>query len=152
VTLRVVGSVFAGPHRLGDFAWMVQQPEWDDDLFVFNDNEEQFRAFRRDPSDPAGCARGGGNAAIRPYRCQQPPRVAGVPTGSRGAGYEALTPPVQAVIDDAFAVIRELVASGRFQRVVYSAETPDGTVGTGIFTVGPDVTRYITEQLRILAS
>jgi hypothetical protein len=64
---------------------MIEQPDWADALFVFNDNEEQFRAYRRDPADPRGCTRGGGNAAIRPYRCTEPPRAAGIPTGVGGA-------------------------------------------------------------------
>ena len=44
---------------------------------------------------------GGGNAAIRPCRCEEPPRVAGIPTGTHGTGYPRLTPKVKAVIDDA---------------------------------------------------
>ncbi|MGA7689737.1 MAG: hypothetical protein WCA29_10990 [Jiangellales bacterium] len=40
----------------------------DDALFVFNDNESQFRAYRADRAGGAGCSPGGGNAVIRPYR------------------------------------------------------------------------------------
>ena len=68
---------------------MIQQPEHARTLFVFNDNEEQFRAFLR--NEPSGCTGGGGNAVIRPWRCSEPPRAAGVPTGAGGAGYPALT-------------------------------------------------------------
>lgn len=73
--IEVIGSVFAGAGKIGDFAWMIRQPEYADVLFVFNDNEEQFRAYRKDPQGSYGCSPGGGNAIIRPYQCQSPPRA-----------------------------------------------------------------------------
>jgi hypothetical protein len=69
--------------------------DYADALFVFNDNEEQFRAHRQDPGDPRGCARGGGNAAIRPYQCAEQVRAAGIPTGVDRAGYPQLTDSVR---------------------------------------------------------
>ena len=147
--MELVGSVFTGRGRAGDFGWMIEQPEYADALFVFNDNEEQFRAYQRDRTGGAGCSRGGGNAVIRPYRCADPPRAAGVPTGAHGGGYRELTDAVRAVIDDAFAVIGELLASGRYARVFYSADA-DGGLGTGIFTVAGDVKAYIVDKLRAL--
>ena len=127
---------------------MIERPEYADALFVFNDNEEQFAAYVRDPTDPRGCVRGGGNAAIRPYRCTEPVRAAGIPTGVRGAGYPGLTQETRRVIDEAVAVVRGLVESGRYRRVIYSAADESGALGTGIFTVGDDVKAYIVEQLR----
>ena len=59
---------------------------------------------------------------------------------------------MRAVIDDAVAVIRELLATGRYDRVVYSAADDSGGLGTGIFDVGDDVKAYIVAQLRGLAS
>ena len=94
--------------------------------------------------------RGGGNAGIRPYQCLDPPRAAGVPTGSSGAGYPELTEAVRRVLDDAFVVVKYLLASGRYQRVFYSAANADGDLGTGIFQVGDDVKRYIVAELRKL--
>ena len=146
---EVIGSQFAGGGREGDFAWMIEQDEYADALFVFNDNEEQFRAYERDRTGGAGCSRGGGNAVIRPYRCADPPRAAGVPTGVHGGGYGELTDAVRAVVDDAVAVIEELLASGRYARVFYSAGA-DGGLGTGIFTVADDVKAYIVDRLRAL--
>lgn len=148
VVVQVIGSVFRGRDKPGDFAWMIEQPEFTDALFVFNDNEEQFRAYRRDPADPRGCTRGGGNAAIRPYRCAEPPRAAGIPTGVGGAGYEALTDAVREVIDDAVSVVRGLAETLGYERVVYSAADDSGRLGTGIFEVGDDVKAYIVERLR----
>jgi hypothetical protein len=53
---------------------------------------------------------GGGE---RRYRCEEPPRAAGIPTGTHGTGYPRLTPEVKAVIDEALSVIADLVATGR---------------------------------------
>jgi hypothetical protein len=149
--MQITGAVFAGPRQAGDFAWMLTQAEYDDALFVFNDNESQFRAYRNDPTGGAGCSRGGGNAVIRPYRCQQPPRAAGVPTGD-GGGYARLDGHARTVIDEAIGVIAELLTTGRYRRVFYSVDPhhPD-LLGTGIFQVGDDVRRYVVAQLRALA-
>jgi hypothetical protein len=147
--VQVIGSQFAGGGRDGDFAWMIEQDAYADALFVFNDNEEAFRAFQRDRTGGAGCSRGGGNAVIRPFRCADPPRAAGVPTGAHGRGYDRLTDDVKGVIDDAFDVIEELLASGRYARVFYSAGAGGG-LGTGIFNVAGDVKAYIVDRLRAL--
>jgi hypothetical protein len=147
--MEVIGSRFAGGGRAGDFGWMIEQAAYADALFVFNDNEEQFRAYERDRTGGAGCAAGGGNAVIRPYRCADPPRAAGVPTGAQGVGYASLSDEVRGVIDDAFAVIAQLLASGRYARVFYSADA-DGGLGTGIFQVAQDVKTYIVDKLRAL--
>jgi hypothetical protein len=130
---------------------MISRAEYADALFVFNDNEEQFLAFRRDPHGRAGLSPGGGNATVRPYRGSDPPRAAGIPTGRGGQGYEVLTADARTVIDDALDLISELLATGRYGRVVYSAANDDGELGTGIFEVGDDVKRYIVSGLRKLA-
>jgi hypothetical protein len=145
--ISVVGSVFAGRGRAGDFAWMIDQPEYADALFVFNDNEGEFRAHQRHAPGARQCHAGGGNAVIRPYQCQDPPRAAGIPTGD-SQGYPRLTDTARAAIDDALAAIRALLATGRYQRVFYSAADDSGALGTGIFVVGDDVKRYIVDGLR----
>jgi hypothetical protein len=151
MTVTVAGSTFTGRGRPGDFTWMIEQPAWSGTLFVFNDNEEQFRAWQRDPRQGAGCSAGGGNAAIRPWRCADPPRAAGVPTGRGGQGYAALTDDVRAILDEAIEVIDALLETGRYSGVLYSAGASDGDLGTGIFTVGEEVRRYIVRRLRDLA-
>ena len=50
MSITVQGSIFRSAGEVGDFAWMIGQAEYDDALFVFNDNEEQFRAFQSDPT------------------------------------------------------------------------------------------------------
>lgn len=151
--IKLVPSVFRGADQEGDFKWMINRPEWQDALFVFNDNEAQFEAFRA--GKEGGFTTGGGNAAIRPYRRLKPPRSAGIPTGplpgGAGAtdGYTSLSVHNKRVIDAAIGVIRELLASGKYKRVVYSAkDEATGELGSGIFNVAPEVKRYIVERLR----
>ncbi|REJ76214.1 MAG: hypothetical protein DWQ47_11405 [Acidobacteria bacterium] len=47
--MEITGRVFKHSGEYGDFAWMIEQPEYADALFIFNDNEEQFLAYRSDP-------------------------------------------------------------------------------------------------------
>jgi hypothetical protein len=150
MTIEVIGSRFERPDEPGDFGWMITRPDYDDALFVFNDNESEFRAHQAHGSGRSACPAGGGNAVIRPYQCQDPPRAAGVPTGDAG-GYRALTDHVRATIDDALAAIRALLATGRYRRVIYSAHNDAGDLGTGIFSVSDDVKRYIVSGLQRLA-
>jgi hypothetical protein len=85
-----------------------------------------------------------------PFVCgiseQRPPAGCGVPLED---GYPELTEAVRSVIDEAFAVVRHLLASGRYRRVYYSANA-DGTLATRIFKPGEDVKDYIVTELRKL--
>ncbi len=92
--ITVIPSTFSGSGQVGDFEFMLNQPEYERTLFIFNDNEEQFDAFVNGQS--SGFSRGGGNAAIRPFRKLTPPRAAGVPTGKSGRGYSSLDEPTKA--------------------------------------------------------
>ena len=149
--VEVVPSVFEGIGRVGDFGWMIEQDEYEDALFVFNDNEEQFLEHVRDASSTFGCVAGGGNAVIRPYQCRRPPRASGIPTGANGAGYSHLTEEVKAHVDLAVSRIRELLNTGRYRRLFFSAEE-SGELGTGIFEVDDAVKQYITKSIATLGS
>ena len=148
--MQLIGTVFQGGGTYGDFGWMIPQPEFSNALFVFNDNQEQFLAHLNDSKSTYGCAPGGGNAIVRPYQCQNPPRAAGIPTGSMGASYSALSPDTALMIDNAVKVIESLLSSGRYNRVFYSATSENGPLGTGIFKVSKEVKDYILEKLRAL--
>jgi hypothetical protein len=150
--MEVIGSRFEGGRKPGDFGWMIRQPPYDDALFIFNDNEEEFRAHQRHGSGRGQCHAGGGNAVIRPFQCREPQRAAGIPTGASGRGYSRLDDHVRGVIDVALQAVRDLVATGQFARIIYSAENVAGDLGTGIFQVSEDVKRYIVEGLRGFAT
>lgn len=150
--VQVISLVFSGGNKDGDFNWMVRQPQYADALFIFNDNVEQFLQHLASPADRngPGCAAGGGNAIIRPLQCQTPPRAAGIPTGAYGMGFDTLTNAAKDLIDQAIANIEQVVRQYGYTRIYYSAQDASGILGTGIFRVGIDVKRYITDRLQAL--
>lgn len=150
---KVIGSVFKGGGKDGDFGWMIDQPHYARAFFIFNDNETQWAAHRTRPDGGPGCDAGGGNAVIRPYQCRTPPRALGIPTGdygiAGGPGYPALTGPVKTVIDDAVASIALAVAENGYREVYYSSNG-DGGLGTSIFAPSPEVSDYIIGRVKAL--
>lgn len=144
-SFEVIASIYSESGRDGDFAWMSRQAEHEKTLFIFNDNEEQFRAFVR--GDSSGFSKGGGNAEIRPLRGLKPPRAAGVPTGDRNGGYAALDIHAKKWIDQSLALIQELLDKGQYERMIISRDPSEETLGTGIFHVNSDVKKYIFDNL-----
>jgi hypothetical protein len=142
--IQLIPSVYKGRNTVGDFGWMIQQPEYSDALFVFNDNEEAFVQQSR--------VKGAGNAVIRPYQHSIPPRSTGIPTGRYipgkiNAGYTSLNDgKAKTMIDWGMQRIHTLLATGKYRRVYYSSDGTGG-LGTGIFNVGNDVKRYIIAEL-----
>ncbi len=153
MSVQIIGSIYDGNNKPGDFAWMLNQPQYDDAFFIFNDNEECFVAHRDDPAGVVGCTAGDGNAIIRPYQCSTC-RVLGIPTGTLQPfqGYSALTPHVKALIDSAIGTIRQLIASNGNKRVFYSAADAQGDLGGHIFKTAPAVKQYIVQQIRTLGT
>ena len=150
---QAIPSIYVGRGRDGDFSWMEKRPEHADTLFIFNDNEEQFLAFVR--GETLGFAAGGGNAAIRPLRGEDPPRAAGVPTGratagGKNPGYKNLDGPTKAVINQSLAVIQELVNTGRYKRLIFSKDKDRETLGVYIYGPVDEVKQYIYDQLKAM--
>ena len=176
--IQIIGSVFTAKNTVGDFNWMIEQPEYRNCLFIFNDNvRDHYKAVR-----------GGGNATIRPYNihgAKSPHNIhgaesagiwvddihftdrvksAGIPTGTSSGfislddiiTYDNNKQPITAqdYIDVAVDEIVELLAMRNFsadyriQTVYYSAVSPDGLLGTGIFKVGDSVKMYITDKIK----
>ena len=147
--IDVVGVRYVAGQDHGNLKRMVNLSEYDDALFVFNDNEQQFKQHLAHGPAADKCVSGRGNAAIRDLQCQADPRAMGVPTGASG-GYAALTPHVRSVVDVAAANIKNLLATGRFRRVIFN-EADDGLIATDTFMVNDEVRHYITDSLRALA-
>jgi hypothetical protein len=154
-SIEILPVVYTQPGEVGDFSWMITRPEYDDVLFIFNDNEEQWLKFVNTPEHlrvrTSACTPGGGNAIIRPYQCMDPPRAAGIPTGKNQRGYQNLFE-AETNIYDAFTYIIDLLMSGRYKRVAYSA-APDGrTLGTSIFSPSKDVKEFIVTNIEALST
>lgn len=151
--IKLVPSGFKGRNKEGDFSWMINRPEYNDVLFIFNDNQEQFIAFieylRSGKNKGMACSIGGGNAVIRPYQCSIPPKAAGIPTGSRGTGYQNLEV-AKPYIDRAIEYINGLLKSGNYKRVMYSASRDGRTLGASIFSPSTEVKEYIVSSLEKL--
>ena len=142
--IRKRKSVFQVGGCDGDFGWMIEQPEFARSLFIFNDNETQFKDFHH--GRPSGLSEGGGNAIIRPFQGTKPQRAAGIPTGVC-RGYSELSPQVCQTIDRAIQYIRELLQSGDYEEVVFSYDSKDDTLGTGTFKPHASVKKYIYDCL-----
>lgn len=165
--VEVVPMKFAGADKIGDFSWMIKQPEYQQDLFIFNDNEASNRDYRyrwvsnhqTSMSLESACVVGAGNAIIRPYRClpgrKDRPQSAGLPTGFQPVneaqrGYQTLG---EAHIGTKWAMeyITTLVKSGQYRRVYFSVGE-DGLLGQGVFTIDLEVREYLTKFLLDLAN
>ena len=141
---EVTPTSYVGKGKLGDFAWMQVQPEYANALFVFNDNEAQFEDFHA--NEPNGLREGGGNAIIRPYQEGAQPRAAGIPTGN-GSGYTQLDAHVLNVIDMAIEHIKNLLASGDYDELIYSYDPEENTLGSGTYDIDISVRDYIFNAL-----
>ena len=142
--IEKIRSSFTRSGMEGDFGWMIEQPQYARSLFVFNDNEAQFEDFHA--NKPSGLRAGGGNAIIRPYQKGVQPRAAGIPTGN-GSGYTQLNAHVLNVIDMAIDHIKNLLASGDYDEVIYSYNPDENTLGSGIYDIDNSVRDYIFDAL-----
>ena len=102
------------------------------------------------------CARGGGNAAIRPFQCHPHWQAAGVPTGTyeegpHYKGYSSLDVQVTSAVGDAMAQIENLLATGRFEMLAFSYD-PVTKLGGKIFSTAQVVRNHIYDQLVAVAA
>jgi hypothetical protein len=140
-----VTTVFAGVGKFGDWEWMQEHPGWAHTLFVFNDNEEQFDAYRQGLS--IGYTAGAGNALARPWRKFNPPKSAGIPTGKKGSGYNVLDEVTKEKIDQALTVVYDLLKTFYYNYLVFSADESERTLGISTFHVDEQVRQYIFDRL-----
>lgn len=144
-TLEVTGIQFKKTGEYGDFEWMINNPEYDDVLFIYNDDIESVGKYQK----------GQGNAVIRPYNLNNPkidkPRSAGIPTGSRKLkkGFDSLDEETKKYIDTSINVIKDIITKYGYKTVMYSGDK-DGVIGSNIFIINKDVKDYITKQIQSL--
>lgn len=139
--MEIIPSSFKGRNQEGDFKFMIESGNYEDSLFIFNDNEEEHFTHNK----------GGGNAVIRPYNRHGvigKPHSAGISTGKRygGGGYKMLDSSAQQFIDQCISEIVELCRMYGYRRIFFSADK-NGRIGTSIFQVEPTVLEYITSEI-----
>lgn len=149
--VAVIGIVYDGPRKYGDFKWMLKQPEYEDALFIYNDNV-------KDSLDP-NVMEGGGSAAIRnlSWRFSTPPRSVGVPTGWSVAsgGFDEMDIYSKKAIDFSIARIWKIILDSNSQvtKVIYSCSREDKMkIGVSIFQPHSSILNYINDQLHNLQS
>lgn len=144
--IKVIPVRYTGANKFGDFSYMIKKcRQFDDGLFIFNDNVENQKT----------ASRGSGNAVIRPYnqygKHREYPRSAGIPTGSlKSGGFSELDTKTKRAIDNAINEIRNLIKTHGYRRVFYSAKA-DGSIGSKIFNINPQVVEYVTQSIRDLS-
>jgi DNA polymerase/3'-5' exonuclease PolX len=144
-TVKVKSIQFNKLGEYGDFGWMIKNPEYEDVLFIYNDDIESVEKYQA----------GKGNAIIRPYNINNPtidkPRSAGIPTGSRKLkkGFDTLDEETKKYIDNSISIIKDIITKYNYTTIMYSGNKY-GTIGSSIFVINEEVKDYITEQLRSL--
>lgn len=146
--VNLIPCVFEKKGEPGDFEYEIEHHFRANALYIFNDNAKDHKSGKP----------GGGNAIIRKYNRYSGAKkvcAAGVSTGlshSKG-GFLHLGRKERAIIDSDLLEVRQLLATGKYSEVVYSADPNDSSLlGTGIFYVSEDVKRYIVSQLAKVVS
>ena len=141
--MQIIPTIFTGSEKYGDFEYMIMSGEYNDSLFIFNDNEEYHF------SDKEGC----GNAIIRKFNKNSMlaiPRSAGIPTGTlKNGGYKNLGNHEKDVINFSVDEIKELIRKYKYSKIYFSADSR-GRIGTSLFQIHDDVKDYITVEINKL--
>lgn len=135
----IIPSIYEGRGKKGDFKWMIKQKRYDNCLFIFNDNEEYHNTD----------IEGKGNAVIRKYNKfseYEPPRSAGIPTGTlKKGGYKTLNEGKNA-IDKSIREIKSLIKKYNYEKIYFSSDN-EGNLGVSIFEPHRDIIEYITDKI-----
>lgn len=142
--VKIIGTIYEGRGKYGDFEYMIEQDEYNNSLFIFNDNIEDHFTDRM----------GGGNAVIRPYNKYGEldiPKSAGIPTGSLDyGGFQELSPEVKFIIKSSIQEIKDLIVKYNYKTIYYSQDKNTKKIGTSIFNVNEDVINYIDNKINKL--
>jgi hypothetical protein len=144
-TVKVIGTVYKKNGIIGDFNWMIGSGEYEDALFIFNDDEKSHKWKKA----------GRGNAVIRKYNIHalpDRPRSVGIVTGTYRTGYSELTDEVKERIDECFEEAKQILIKHKYTKLYYSAKTENGQLGTSLFQVNSVVIQYITDKIHSLSS
>jgi hypothetical protein len=145
IKCKAMPTFYCGNGKFGDWPWMKGQPVFAHNLFVFNDNEEQFDAYLAEAE--FGYSAGAGNAVARPWRRLNPPKSAGVPTGKNGIGYQHFDAETKEKIDQSLTVIYDLLKTFYYDYLVFSTDETGKTIGTNTYEVDEKVLQYIFDRL-----
>jgi hypothetical protein len=148
MSFEIVPCVYDRKTGDGNFKDMINGGEYDDALFLYNENCQDM--YDLDDDTP-----GAGTAVIRPYSWlynnDKPLQVLGIPTGVSSAlrGFKVLNQDTKQAIKLSFQRIIVLVRrSPHIKRIIYSADSNDTTLlGTSVFSVDEKVLRFISRSI-----
>lgn len=142
--MKVIGLIYKGNDQYGDFNWMINQEDYYNCLFIFNDNLEHHFSPKV----------GAGNAIIRKYNCYNKkllkPRSFGIPTGTmKNGGFDELTIEVKFIIDKCFEHLKQIIKKYNYDTIIFSRDKDKDKdkLGTSLFEVDSEVIDYITTKL-----
>lgn len=119
-------------YKYGDLRWMIQLPEYNDSLFIYNDNMEH-RYSKKHISGPDD---------IREF-----PHSAGIVTGRiDDKGFKRLTERIKPYLDKSINNIQELIIKNKYKRVFFLCDQ-NGLFNTTLFENSLIIKKYITENL-----
>ena len=143
--IEIIGSHYIPGDNTTNFSLMINEPQYKNTLFIFNDNVLDHLTNNS----------GGGNAYIRKYNRHRTdgknPQSAGISTGLSSAqgGFRSLDDKIKEIINNEIQEIKELISQYRYDKIIWSQNKYTGQIGADIFkdTMGQDVIKYITEQI-----
>ena len=140
--MEIYGTIFTKKGVFGDFEWQINSGNYEDALFIFNDDEYRNKWKKG----------GKGNSVIRKYNkyaCSKP-RSVGITTGYGTSGYTSLNEKTKQKIDSCIEEIKEIINQFGYTKIYYSAKESNGILGTSIFHVNQEVLEYITKEIHSL--
>jgi len=141
MNIQIYGIKFIKYGKFGDFEWMCQQTDYENSLFIFNDNEEYHETNKK----------GKGNAIVRVYNSYNKnllkPKSFGIPTGTlKNGGYKVLNKVTKNKIDKSIESIKNLIIKYNYDSLYYSVGK-NNKLGTNLFIVNEDIIDYIDNQI-----
>ena len=144
--ISVIGVVFKGRKKDGDFKYMATRPEHANTVFIITENYRDMLFSSEN---------GGGTAALRSrtWPLSKTPCAVGIPTGwsQEVGGFVSLLPHVKQLVDlGVERVVAHLIEHPHVKKVIYSAdETDHSQLGVGIFksTLSDEVRKYISSAI-----
>lgn len=128
-----------------DLASLMEQPDHESTLFLFNDCIEYHHSNKK----------GSGNASIREWNQYNKnlkiPRSIGIPVGSiKTGGFKYLSDESKKYIDNAFLEINNLLENYHYSTIVYPAQK-NGRFLIDNFYVSTDVIDYIMQKIEMIS-
>lgn len=134
-----------------DFLNIINQPEFDNALFLFDEDQEDFIKYAKflQSKNMNRLICKSFSSDLRDYRCLDLPKAAGIPVGVNGVGYTNIfqaIPYIQAAID----YIRELLNTEKYSSIVYLSKDDGRTFSTYPMRQSHDIIEFITGSIEEL--